>query len=70
MIKNMIENLERAENFLHGFGIEQPKIAYVDNIVMIAVKEEYFGLILQKRDEITKNFEQLGFNYIALDLDV
>ena len=61
--------VEAAEDFLLGIGLRVLRVRHHGSMARIEVPNEDFGLVLENRARITRRFHELGFAYIALDLD-
>jgi uncharacterized protein len=67
--KSRLEQVEKAELFLHSLGIKQFRVRYHTEVARIEVSKNDFQRIFKHSDEIVKKFKELGFNYIALDIE-
>jgi uncharacterized protein len=67
--KSKLEQVEKAEYFLHSLGIEQFRVRYHNEIARIEVDKKDFQLILNHSKKIIKRFKELGFKYITLDIE-
>ncbi|MGP4078432.1 ATP-dependent sacrificial sulfur transferase LarE [Pseudalkalibacillus sp. R45] len=63
-----INQLDEAENYLLNLGFYDVRVRHHDQIARIEVGEEEFGLALQHKDKIDQKLKELGFIYVALDL--
>jgi uncharacterized protein len=61
--------VEGAEDFLLGIGLRVVRVRHHGSTARVEVPAEDFGLVLENRATITRRFHELGFTYIALDLD-
>jgi uncharacterized protein len=59
----------KGEEFLHSLGLRQVRLRDHGSIARIEVPLEAFDLVLQHKDEIVKSFKELGYLYVALDLE-
>jgi uncharacterized protein len=64
-----LRQVEAAEDFLLGIGLRVVRVRHHGSTARIEVPAEDFGLVLENRATITRRFHELGFAYIALDLD-
>jgi uncharacterized protein len=64
-----LRQVEAAEDFLLGIGLRVLRVRHHGSMARIEVRAEEFGLVLENRATITKGFNELGFAYVALDLD-
>jgi len=69
--KKALKKIDSAEDFIKRQGISQVRVRCHDNIARIEVEKENIKIFMNKRicDKITKRLRQLGFKYIALDLE-
>ena len=67
--KSRLEQVEKAESFLHSLRIKQFRVRYHTEIARIEVSKDDFQLILTHSDEIVRKFKELGFKYITLDIE-
>ena len=64
-----LEKVEKAEKFLKELGFKQVRVRYHNNeIARIEVNENELIKAIEKRSEIISELKNIGFNYIALDL--
>ena len=64
----VLERIERAEEFLRSIGIGQVRVRYHGHVARIEVLEDDFGKVMALRDEIGDALKQIGFLYVTLDL--
>ncbi len=69
--KEALIKIETAEDFIKRQGISQVRVRCHNNIARIEVEKEDIKRFVNKKfcDKITKHLKQLGFKYIALDLE-
>jgi len=69
--KKALKRIESAEDFIKKQGISQVRVRYHNNIARIEVEKRNIKRFVNERicDKITKRLRQLGFKYIALDLE-
>lgn len=67
--KSKLEQVEKAESFLHALDIKQFRVRYHNEIARIEVSKNDFQHILKNSDEVVKKFKELGFKYITLDIE-
>jgi uncharacterized protein len=58
-----------AEDFMKRLGFNQVRVRLHNSIARIEVSEEELGLGLKFKDSIIKKLKDLGFIYVALDLE-
>ena len=61
--------IEQAEEILYSLGIIQSRVRFHYDIARIEVEKNDFKKILENSDEIIKNFKEIGFTYITLDIE-
>jgi uncharacterized protein len=64
-----LRHVEAAEDLLLKLGLRVLRVRHHGSMARIEVQAEDFGLVLENRATITKRFNELGFAYVALDLD-
>ncbi|MBN2712503.1 MAG: ATP-dependent sacrificial sulfur transferase LarE [Planctomycetes bacterium] len=64
-----LEQIGRAEEFLRGMGIVQCRARYHWNLLRIETCDEYIDIIVANRANIVNEIRNLGFDYVALDLE-
>ncbi len=64
----VLERIERAEEFLRGLGIGQVRVRYHGQVARIEVVEEDFDKVMAAKDEISEALTKAGFLYVTLDL--
>jgi uncharacterized protein len=67
--KSRLEQVEKAESFLHFLGVKQFRVRYHTEVARIEVSKKDFQIILTHSDEIVKKFKELGFKYVTLDIE-
>lgn len=71
-VKLTKENMKRAElgeAYMRAFGFYNVRLRVQDNQARIEVDLEYIPLLLEKRHEIVDYLKNLGYQYVALDLE-
>jgi uncharacterized protein len=63
-----LSQIERAELILRQMGFRQLRVRHHDQIARLEVDPEDFKLVLERRDEILRDFQALGYMYVTLDL--
>jgi len=66
-----LKQVEKAEEFLRGFGLQELRVRNHGEIARIEVNEKNMGTILepQNRRKITEALKAMGFSFVALDLE-
>ena len=66
-----LTRIAEAEKYLRGLGMGQLRVRHHDDVARIEVSPEDFRIVLddQARQDISKKFREIGYSYVALDLD-
>jgi uncharacterized protein len=64
-----LSQVEQAEDFLYDLGLRILRVRHHGDTARIEIPPEDFEVLLDKRQEISQKFHDLGFLYISLDLD-
>lgn len=64
-----LRQVEKAEDFLYDIGFKVLRVRHHGDIARIEIPPRDFALLLEHRDRIVDTFHDLGFIYVALDLD-
>lgn len=64
-----MSQVEKAEDILYDLGFRVLRVRHHGDTARIEVPAEEIALLIKKRIEISKNFHDLGFLYVSLDLD-
>ena len=64
-----LSQVEKAEDFLYELGLKVLRVRHHGETARIEVPPQDFGVLMEKRKEITGRFHELGFVYVALDMD-
>ncbi|MEE8432550.1 MAG: ATP-dependent sacrificial sulfur transferase LarE [Candidatus Desulfatibia sp.] len=64
-----LRQVEEAENFLYTLDLRVLRVRHHGFTARIEVLPQDFTKVLENRDKISQKFHELGFTYIALDLD-
>jgi len=69
--RQSLKRIEQAESFIKKSGIGQVRVRYHKDAARIEVEKKDIKRFLNRKfcDRITKRLRQLGFRYIALDLE-
>ncbi|MDG6242956.1 MAG: ATP-dependent sacrificial sulfur transferase LarE [Methanolobus sp.] len=68
LTKHSIERVEKAEDFLIRLGLHELRVRDHSGIARIEISCEDMPLLLGMREDIVPYLLNLGFNYVALDL--
>jgi uncharacterized protein len=63
-----LSQVERAELTLQQMGFEELRVRHHDQVARLELNPDDFKVVLERRDEIVKKFQALGYNYVTLDL--
>jgi uncharacterized protein len=64
-----LSQVEKAEDFLYELGLRILRVRHHGETARIEVPPHDFGTLMEKREAITGKFHELGFVYVALDMD-
>lgn len=64
-----LDRLEKAEAFIRDLGFIKFRVRDHSNIARIELTPEDFMAFIEKRDQVIKEFRNLGFSYVTLDLE-
>ena len=67
--KKRLMMVEKAENFIQSLGVKQFRVRYHTETARIEVPKNDFQTILKHTEEIVKQFKELEFKYITLDIE-
>ena len=67
--KNMLSQLERAEQVLRDLGYKQYRVRHHGTVARIELlSEELARAVLEDREEIVRGVREAGYTYVSLDL--
>lgn len=61
--------IEEAEDFIRNLGFKQARVRHHSSIARIEVAKEDIPKVIKFREKILKKLKEIGFTYIALDLE-
>jgi uncharacterized protein len=64
----MLSQVEQAERALHDLGLGQLRVRHHDQVARIEVEVKDFDRLLANRQAILAAFQQIGYQYVTLDL--
>jgi uncharacterized protein len=64
-----LKQVEEAEDFLRGIGLKLLRVRHHGDTARIEIPPEDFPAAMQQREIISRKLHELGFLYVALDLD-
>jgi len=65
---DILKRIEEGENYLRSLGFNQLRVRHHGNIVRIEVEKDSAGDVMQRMDQVSDKFEELGYTYVTLDL--
>lgn len=65
----LLERISSAERYLHGLGFGQVRVRAHGPVARIEVEGTEMARLLSKRRSIARRFKELGFVYVALDIE-
>ena len=65
----LLEKIDRGEEKLRNLGFGDVRIRVHGTILRLEINPEDFPRILEKREEILLNLEEIGCPYITLDME-
>jgi uncharacterized protein len=66
--ENALDQIARAENFLHEKGFKIVRVRYHHDLARIEVEPGQIMKLMDLREDLVNYFKQIGFLYVALDL--
>jgi pyridinium-3,5-biscarboxylic acid mononucleotide sulfurtransferase len=68
---SLLNRIEKAEDILHKSGFNHVRVRDHNNIARIEISVEDFSKLLDPnvKDHISRSLKELGYKYIAVDLD-
>ncbi len=67
--KEKLRMVERAEDILEELGLTQVRVRHYEDLAKIEVSEESLNEILKMRKKILSAFKEVGFLFVALDIE-
>ncbi|MFR7761222.1 MAG: ATP-dependent sacrificial sulfur transferase LarE, partial [Peptoniphilus grossensis] len=64
-----LERVEKAEAFIRKLGFIKFRVRDHSNIARIELEKDDFVKFLEIKDQVIKEFKNLGFSYVTLDLE-
>ncbi len=64
-----LQQVGQAETFLRGLGLGQLRVRFHGDVARLEVPKEDMTLVLERGEEIATRLKELGFLYVALDLE-
>lgn len=63
-----LQMVSQAEDYLKELGIPQVRARHHGNLARIEVPQAFMGLVIEKSGEVSSRLKEIGYYYIALDL--
>jgi uncharacterized protein len=65
-----LSTVDRGEEIMRGFGFREFRVRHHDSLVRLEIAPEEMDLVLNRHilSELARQFRQLGFKYVTLDL--
>lgn len=65
---NALDQIARAENYLHEKGFKIVRVRYHNDLARIEVEPGKIAMLMDLREDIVNNFKKIGFLYVTLDM--
>jgi len=66
--REKLDQVAAAERYLRELGLRQVRCRHHDKVARIEVDSDAMAIVLAHREAIVARFKEIGFQYIALDL--
>jgi len=67
--RELLERVGAGERFLRDLGLTQCRVRHHGDMCRIEVEPTSFARVLDARDAIVRRFKELGYLYVALDME-
>ncbi len=64
-----LQRIDQAEQILRVMGFRQVRVRHHGLLARIEVEPPDFARLLEQREEITRQYKELGYTYVTLDLE-
>lgn len=64
----LLQQIEQAELVIEGLGLQNFRVRHHGDVARLEVAPDDFPTIVEQRLEIERQFKDLGYGYVALDL--
>ena len=64
-----LTKVAQAEGYLISLGYNPVRVRYYDDLAKIEINQEQFSRFFDQREEITYHLMEIGFRFIALDIE-
>ncbi len=65
----LLARVDGCEKYLRELGFRQFRVRHHDTVCRLEVDPSDFGGVLQAREDILRRFRELGYLYVALDIE-
>ena len=65
----LLAQIDGCEKFLRELGFRQFRVRHHDTIARIEVETQDLARVMERKDAINARFKELGYAYVALDLE-
>lgn len=65
----LLARVDGCEKYLRELGFRQFRVRHHDTVCRLEVDPSDFGRVLQAREDILRRFRELGYLYVALDIE-
>ena len=65
---NLLQQVEKAEDFLSVLGFNEFRVRHHGDVARIEIPPQDFNDLIKHRLEIIQNFNDLGYQYVTLDI--
>src|SRR5699024_494930 len=69
LTKEKITRVNEAELFLMELGFEIVRVRAHEEVARIEVQHEKIGALVDKREQVQRKLQELGFAYVSIDLE-
>lgn len=66
---DLLARVDACERFLRELGLSQFRVRHHDTICRLEVEPDDFGNVLRHRNAVLSRFRELGYVYVALDIE-
>ena len=64
-----LDRVEKAESFIRSLGFIKFRVRDHSNIARVELEKDDFIKFLEIKDQVIREFKDLGFSYVTLDLE-
>jgi uncharacterized protein len=66
--ERVLGQIAQAEHYLHQKGFKMVRVRYHNELARVEIDPDQMQTLLEQREDIVDYFKQIGFIYVALDL--